>query len=349
MSEALHLPVRKSYFFIQGIILVAVFALGATLISNIGFVKETGISPVIVGIILGLVFGNVIPSSVLVKLKPGIVFSVKYILRTAIIFYGFRITFQNILQVGTQGLLTSVVMVASTFLLGLFLGKKIFKMDPELAMLTSAGSAVCGAAAVLATESVTKADRHKSVIAVSTVVLFGTVSMFVYPALYHSGILNMTADAFGIYIGGSIHEVAQVVVAGNAVNEAAANSGIIVKMTRVMLLVPLLVSLGFFIVRKKNRSGMETGERKFPLPYFVLGFILIAALNSLAIVPEDAVTHINTADTFLLTMAMCALGLETDISKFREAGTKPIYLSAMLFGWLLIGGFCVTKLVTAYL
>jgi uncharacterized integral membrane protein (TIGR00698 family) len=175
--------------------------------------------------------------------------------------------------------------------------------------------------------------------------LFGTISMFVYPALSHLGLLNMSPDIFGIYIGGSIHEVAQVVVAGNAVSETAANSGVIVKMTRVMLLVPVLLTLGFFIVRKSKMSG-ETAKKKFPVPYFVLGFILVAGINSLSLFSPEAVSQINIADTFLLSMAMCALGLGTTFSKFKEAGTKPIYLASLLFIWLLVGGFFITKLVT---
>jgi uncharacterized integral membrane protein (TIGR00698 family) len=218
-------------------------------------------------------------------------------------------------------------------------------MDPELAILTASGSAICGAAAVVATESVLKSDQHKSIVAISTVVLFGTISMFVYPALCHLGILNMNSDIFGIYIGGSIHEVAQVVVAGNAVNELAANSGVIVKMTRVMLLVPVLLSLGFFVIRKNKLNG-NTSNKKFPIPYFVLGFILVAGINSLTLFSSQSVAQINTADTFLLTMAMCALGMGTTVSKFKEAGTKPIYLASLLFVWLLVGGYFITKLVT---
>lgn len=345
MSGALTFSVKRISSMWLGIGLVMLFAFIATFISQIPLVQSTGISPVVLGIIIGIFFGNILPAYIEEKIKPGTAFATKYILRTAIIFYGFRITFQNILEVGAPGLLVSVFMVASTLLLGIFLGKKLFKMDTELAILTAAGSAICGAAAVCATESVLKSEKHKSVVAISTVVLFGTISMFVFPALYHADILNMSSDVFGIFAGGSIHEVAQVVVAGNGANEAAANSAVIVKMTRVMLLVPVLVALGFFVVRKNKTNGVESGQR-FPLPYFVLGFILVAAINSLDLFSHDAVGKINVADTFLLTMAMCGLGLETNILKFKEAGTKPIYLAGLLFIWLLAGGFFVTKVVT---
>ena len=346
MSDTLLLPAKGISSVYFGIILAALIAVAATYIAQISFVKSAGMSPVVIGIILGIVLGNSIPSFLTDKLKSGTAFASKYILRTAIIFYGFRITFQNIIEVGTPGLLVSLIMVCSTLMLGIFLGKKLFGMDSDIALLTAAGSAICGAAAVCATESVLKNEKHKSVIAISTVVLFGTISMFVYPALFHSGILHMSSDVFGIFAGGSIHEVAQVVVAGNGVNEAAANSAVIVKMTRVMLLVPVLVSLGFLIVRK-NKSKSET-KNKFPLPYFVLGFVLVAGINSLHLFSQPSVETINTADTFLLTIAMCALGLETHFSKFKEAGTKPIYLASLLFVWLLVGGFFTTKLITSF-
>lgn len=338
---------KKTPSMLFGIAIVFLFALVSTFLSQLSVIQASGISPVVMGIIIGIIFGNTLPSTINERLKPGTAFATKYILRTAIIFYGFRITFQNILEVGAPGLLVSVFMVASTLLLGIFLGKKLFKMDSELAILTAAGSAICGAAAVCATESVLRSEKHKSVVAISTVVLFGTISMFVFPALFHSGILNMSSDIFGIFAGGSIHEVAQVVVAGNGVSEGAANSAVIVKMTRVMLLVPVLVSLGFFIVRKNKSNGTHEG-RAFPIPYFVLGFILVAAINSLDLFSHDAIANINVADTFLLTTAMCGLGMETNISKFKEAGTKPIYLAGLLFLWLLIGGFAVTKLVTIF-
>jgi uncharacterized integral membrane protein (TIGR00698 family) len=156
----------------------------------------------------------------------------------------------------------------------------------------------------------------------------------------------MSSDVFGIFAGGSVHEVAQVVVAGNGANETAANSAVIVKMTRVMLLAPVLLLLGFFIVRKNKINGISSS--KFPLPYFVFGFVLVAGINSLNLFPQHITETVNTTDTFLLTIAMSALGLETQFSKFKEAGTKPIFLAAILFLWLLFGGFLVTKVVTHF-
>ncbi len=138
-------------------------------------------------------------------------------MRFAIVIYGFRITFQQIAEVGMEGFLVSIIMLSTTFIIGSWLGYKIFDMERDTAMLTASGASVCGAAAVLATEPVLKAEGHKTAIAVSMVVLFGTISMFLYPVLYSTliepatGFLHMTPSEFGIYVGGTIHEVAQVV------------------------------------------------------------------------------------------------------------------------------------------
>ena len=328
-----------------GIAFVIVFAAVATAISSMGNIKTAGLSPVVVGMILGLISGNLFYENTPESWRVGFIFCIKYVLRTAIIFYGFRITFQEISYVGIHGLLVSVLMVISTLFIGLFIGKQL-KLDRDLAILTSSGSAVCGAAAVLATESVLKSEPHKSAIAVSTVVLFGTLSMFIYPVFFHSGITSFSANDFGIYIGGCVHEVAQVVVAGNGVSDSAAHTGVIVKMTRVMLLVPMLFGMSVFLRSKTLSTGAE--KAKIAVPYFVLGFILVVGFNSFNMIPKNGIDIINTADTFLLTMAMFALGIQTRFSKIKEGEGKAIYLAALLFAWLVLGGYCITKCVVMF-
>jgi uncharacterized integral membrane protein (TIGR00698 family) len=325
---------------LYGVLLMAAFAALATYIAGLKPVSKYGFSPLIIGIIMCMVYGNTLHGFLTKNWSVGILFSSKIILRAAIIFYGFRITFQSIGAIGLQGVLVSLSMVITTFLLGILIGRKVFGMDRDLVILASAGSAVCGAAAVMATESTLKSESYKAVIALGTVVLFGTISMFVFPAMYKSGILNMNENQYGIYIGGSIHEVAQVVAAGNAVGETAAASGIVVKMTRVMMLAPLLLTIGFFLAAKTRTAGEKI---KIPVPWFVFGFILVAGFNSMNVVSKNVVDWVNPIDTFLLTMAMCALGCDTTMEKFRSAGKKIIYLAFILFLWLVGGGFVITK------
>lgn len=339
---------------LMGIGFVALIATFSTLISQFNAVQSLGISPLVVGIVIGIVFANTLHSKMPSSWETGITFSAKKILRFAIVLYGFRITFQQIGEVGLEGFLVSLIMLSTTFFLGTWLGTKIFKMDEDTSMLTASGASVCGAAAVLATEPVLKAEEHKTAIAVSMVVLFGTISMFLYPVLYTgiienaTGFLHMTGREFGIYVGGTIHEVAQVVAVPASIPNASqemANSAVIVKMTRVIMIAPMLIILGVYLSYKAKKSGGESSTVKLVIPWFAVYFIGVAGFNSLHLLPETLVENINIIDTFLLTMAMTALGIGTRFAKFKGLGLAPVYTALGMFVWLVIGGFIITKVI----
>lgn len=335
------------YGTLAGILLVGLFASVSMYIASLPAVASFRISPLVIGIVLGIVFANTVREKLTFQMDDGIIFSAKRILRLAIILYGFRITFQKIATVGSEGLLVSIIMVVSTFFVGLYVGTKVLKLDVETSILIASGSAVCGAAAVLATESVVKPkESHKAVTAVSTVVLFGTIAMFLYPALYAIKIHGFDAGTFGVYVGGTVHEVAQVVAVGGAINELTAENAVIVKMTRVMLIVPFLFMLSTWINRRNNLHSK--GQVQLVIPWFGIGFIAMAAFNSFHLLPQKMVNGIIVIDTFLLTMAMAALGMETRISKLKTLGMAPLYLALALFVWLLFGGFSITKAVVAF-
>jgi uncharacterized integral membrane protein (TIGR00698 family) len=339
---------------VSGIFFVAIFAAAATMVADINFVKSLGISPLVIGIVIGIFYANTLHNHIPSEWGTGITFSGKKILRFAIVFYGFRITFQQIAEVGMSGFMVSLIMLSTTFLLGTYLGIKIFKMDRDTSMLTASGAAVCGAAAVLATEPVLKAEGHKTAVAVSMVVLFGTISMFMYPVLYASiiepavGFLHMTPQEFGIYVGGTIHEVAQVVAVPASIMGAPtemANSAVIVKMTRVIMIAPMLIVLGIYLSYTAKKTGAAGGGVSLVIPWFAVYFIGMAGFNSLGLVPQNIVDIINEIDTFLLTMAMTALGMGTIFAKFKGLGLAPIYTALGMFVWLVVGGFLVTKVI----
>jgi len=341
---------------ISGIIFVAIFAAAATMIADISVVQSMGISPLVIGIVMGIFYANTLHNKIPSEWGTGITFSGKKILRFAIVFYGFRITFQEIAEVGMSGFMVSLIMLSTTLILGSYLGYKIFKMDKDTSILTASGASVCGAAAVLATEPVLKAEGHKTAIAVSMVVLFGTISMFLYPVLYASiiepatGFLHMTPQQFGIYVGGTIHEVAQVVAVPASVQGAPkemADSAVIVKMTRVIMIAPMLIVLGLYLSYEAKKSGGATEGVKLVIPWFAVYFVGMAGFNSLQLVPDDIVDIINEIDTFLLTMAMTALGMGTIFAKFKGLGLAPLYTAGAMFLWLVVGGFVVTKVITA--
>jgi len=348
---------------LNGILFVAIFAAAATMIADLSFIKNLGISPLVVGIVLGIFYANTLHNKFPSAWESGITFSGKKILRFAIVFYGFRITFQQIAEVGMEGFMVSLIMLSTTFILGTYLGQKIFKMDRDTSMLTASGAAVCGAAAVLATEPVLKSEEHKAAIAVSMVVLFGTIAMFLYPALYSAGVfVGMDDKTFGIFVGGTIHEVAQVVAVGGAYGKEAADAAVIVKMTRVIMIAPMLIVLGMYLSYLGNKHGTAGGGVKLVIPWFAVYFIGMAGVNSLlqqygahhagesiAVLIASAVENINLIDTFLLTMAMTALGMGTRFAKFKGLGMAPLYTAGAMFAWLLIGGYFITTWVVATL
>lgn len=329
---------KPHYSKLNGIWFTALFALASMYIANLSFIKPLSLSPLIIGIVLGMVYGNTLREHLPAEWTPGIAFSAKKILRFGIILYGFNITYQEIAGIGLSGLLISIVMVTTTFLLGALGGIYLLRMDRDTSLLTASGSSICGAAAVLATESQLKSEPYKTAVAVSTVVLFGTISMFLYPAIYKMGWISMPDDVFGLFLGGSVHEVAHVVAAGNAVSPDAQMNAIIVKMTRVILLVPMLLLLGLFF---RSRSS-EGGSGGISIPWFAFGFLAVAAFHSFITLPEEVLLRIKGFDTFLLTMAMSALGMESSWKKMKQSGTRPFLLAFLLFLWLALGGLWIT-------
>jgi uncharacterized integral membrane protein (TIGR00698 family) len=327
----------------SGVFFVALLALSSMYIAELGFVTALGISPLVVAILLGMVYGNTLRGKMPAEWVPGVQFSAKMILRSAIVLYGFRITFQQIYAVGAPSLILDLFIIVSTFLIAIFVGIKILKLDRDSSILIGSGASICGAAAVLATEGTLKSEPHKAAMAVATVVLFGTISMFLYPVLYKAGLLAFTPEQFGIFAGASVHEVAQVVVVGNAVSDAACTNAVIVKMARVMMLAPFLIVVGL-VLSKMSGNGQKSA---LVIPWFAVYFIIVAGFNSLNLLPMNLVNFINQIDTFMLAMAMAALGVETNFTKIKNVGMKPLYLAFVLFLWLLFGGYFMTKLIAA--
>lgn len=346
----------------HGILFMALFACASCFIGEWQVLKALSISPLIIGIVLGMAYANSLRNHLPATWGPGIKFCSKSILRLGIILYGFRLTFQDVVAVGLPGIVIDCIIVAVTILGGVMVGKWL-KMDSDIALLTSIGSGICGAAAVLGAEATIKTQPYKTAVAVATVVIFGTLSMFLYPIGYRAGIIDLTPDQMGIFSGATLHEVAHAVGAGNAMGDEIANVAIITKMIRVMLLVPVLLILGWWAAasaRKRlkaasagecdNADGTaKTGKGKVQVPWFAFGFLLVIGFNSLDLLPAPVVGWINDFDTFLLTMAMAALGAETSFDKFKQAGAKPFVLATILYVWLLFGGYLLTKLLTPVL
>lgn len=330
---------------LKGFLVIAALSVAAWYISLLPAVKALSFSSLIIGILLGMLYANTLRRRQPSSWDGGIKFCSKRMLRLGIILYGFRLTFQDVVAVGPKAVLIDCIVVVVTLLLGVWLGRRL-GLDRETTLMTSTGSAICGAAAVLGAEPIAKGKPHQTAVAVSTVVIFGTLSMFLYPIMYRMGLSGvLDTQQMGVYTGSTLHEVAHVVGAGNAMGSEIATDSLIVKMVRVMLLVPVLIAMSWLLSR---RCGAVAEKRSINVPWFAFIFLLMIAVNSGMHSAFDGEAWFATAlkvtevvSTFMLTLAMTALGSDTSIDKFRQAGAKPFYLAGALYVWLVVGGFAL--------
>jgi len=329
-----------------GILLTVVIALGTAWLGNQPVMSGLGLGALTLAIIVGIILGNTVYPLLHARCDEGVQFAKQKLLRLGIILYGFRLTFQQVMDVGMSGVAIDVVMLSSTFLIASFIGTRLLGIDRKTAWLIGAGSSICGAAAVLAAAPVIKAESSKVAVAVATVVIFGTTGIFLYPWIWHQFaqlIPGISLTQFGVYTGSTMHEVAQVVAAGHTVSPETENAAVIAKMLRVMMLAPFLLVLSICISRNSAENGAAT--QRIVFPWFALMFILVALFNSFHLLPLSLVASMNGFDNILLAMAMTALGLSTQVSQLMKAGTRPFILGLCLFAWLVIGGGVINLLI----
>lgn len=306
--------------------------------------RIVGLSSLTLAILIGMILGNTVYPYAAEHLNLGVCFAKGQILRLAIMFYGFKLTLTQVASVGMLAVMSDALVLTSTFLITYWIGTKLLKVDKQTTILIGSGASICGAAAVIAADPIVKAEAHKVTIAVATVVVFGTISMIMYPFLYHLGWLQpwLSAQDYGIYTGSTIHEVAQVVVAGNAINADVGDTAVVTKMIRVMMLAPFLLVLSFALTKGSSNNGEKPSfmnrVQQVKVPWFAFIFILIVVLHTWLNMSAGFEQAMIMLDDILLTMAMFALGLTTHLSAIKQAGVRPLILGAIMFIWLVVGG-----------
>ena len=285
------------------------------------------LSPMILSIFIGIAFHNLVRTPAVAK--AGVAFSLRRILRFAIILLGLQLTAQQVIAVGGAGIGVIVATLLATFLFTTWVGR-LLGVEAKLTQLIAAGTSICGASAVIATNTVTDGSDEDVAYAVACVTVFGSIAMFSYPMLV--GVLHLDPHAYGLWAGSSIHEIAQVVAAAYQDGTQAGDSATIAKLTRVMMLAPVVLSLGLLV---RRRGGQASA--KVPMPWFVVGFIALIVVNSLVTIPVTIKAPVGMVTTFGLSMALAAMGLETDIRKLRAEGLRPLLLGLIAF--FFISGF----------
>ena len=297
-----------------GLALAAGLALVAYGISRV----EPRASALVAALLLGMVVSNVVGGRAI--LAPGARFAARKVLRVGIALLGLRISLDLIGDVGWRGVLVAVAAVGVTLPFSVWLGRRL-GVSPALSLLIGAGCGICGAAAVVAMEPIAEAKDEEAGFALATVTALGTIAMLTVP-LIGTQVLGLSDDDFGLWAGGSVHEVAQVVGAASGVSAAALAVATIVKLTRVVLLVPVIVVTAVI----KGRAG---GKRGNPVPLFVACFLVAVAIRSTGVLPDSFVSRAIDLDTALLACAMAGLGLTIDVAQLRRLGGRPLVLGAV--------------------
>ncbi|MBS4003750.1 MAG: YeiH family protein [Afipia sp.] len=298
-------------------------------------------SPLILAIVLGMVFHNAIGTPL--RAKAGVTFALRKVLRFAIILLGLQLTAAQIADVGPAGIAVIALTLVATFVFTTWAGR-LLGVEKKLTELIAAGTSICGASAVIATNTVTNAGDEDVAYAVACVTVFGSIAMFVYPLL--PALLHLDARAYGLWSGASIHEIAQVVAAAYQDGRQAGEFGTIAKLSRVAMLAPMVIALGLMANRSNRRAGVTSAGGRAPMPWFVLGFAALVGLNSIVTIPPEAKSIIVTATTVLLSMALAAMGLETDIGKLRAKGLRPLALGAAAFLFIAAFSLMLVKITT---
>jgi uncharacterized integral membrane protein (TIGR00698 family) len=300
--------------------LIAAAAFGLHALSPLG-----ALSPLILSILLGMALKNSLGTPE--AARPGIAFSLRRILRAGIVLMGLQLTLGQVAEVGAAGVALIAATLIATFLFTTWLGR-VLGVEAGLAQLIAAGTSICGASAVIATNAVTRAGDEDVAYAVACVTVFGSLSMILYPPL--AGLLPLGARGYGLWAGASIHEVAQVVAAGYQRGVEAGEFATVSKLTRVMMLAPVVIALG----RTGLRRGAGAGTQAAPVPWFVIGFLGMVLLASTGWLPEALRADAALGTRFLLAMALAAMGLETDIGKLRAQGLRPLLLGAAAWAFI---------------
>ena len=292
------------------------------------------ISPLVIAVVLGALTSNLgwLPENC----RIGLGFAARNLLRLGIVLLGLQLSFSQVRELGAPGLALVIVVVAATFVGTQWLGKKM-GLSPGLSLLVATGFSICGASAIAAMRPVSDADDDDMAYAIALVTICGTLAIFLLPVI--GELIGFSGAQFGSWVGASVHDVAQTVATAASGNDDAQDAAIVVKLTRVMLLAPLVAAVSFTRRQKLNRTiatDSKTQKAKLPpiVPLFVVGFIAAISINSSFNLPSEFLSNVKWLEKSLLACALVGLGAGVDARKLRRVGSRPLALG--LISWILI-------------
>ncbi|MEW9673843.1 YeiH family protein [Ammoniphilus sp. 3BR4] len=322
----------------KGVILTLILALLAGSIARLPFFSIMGI--MIISIILGMSWKALM--DVPTDASSGITFSSKILLRAGIILMGLRLNFSQIVEAGFSIVLVDILVIAFTLTLMIYLGK-LLSVDKYLAALIAVGTAVCGAAAIVAVAPLIKAKKEFTAVSVACIAILGTIGTIAYTLLYP--VLGLDSYQYGVLVGATLHELAHVIAAAIPGGDTSGEIAILVKLGRVALLIPVAMILGFLYTSKESGTEVKKGLKDLPIPWFIFGFLGMCLINTIGILPDTMTQMFIALSVFLLSMAMAGLGLSIQFGDFKKVGFKAVLVGIIGFIALTAIGPLLLKLV----
>ena len=306
--------------------------------------RYVGVSALVIGVALGAIVVNVGADTT--RFQPGFTLAARRLLRVGIVLLGFRLSFDQLREFGVDGVAAMVVVVVATFV-GVQLLGRAMGLSPGLSLLVGTGYGICGASAVAAMEPLSDADEEETAYAIGLVTLCGSLSIVALPAL--GNLLGLRDETFGTWAGAGVHDVGQVAATASAWAEAAVPTATLVKLTRVVLLAPMMASVGLLRRRRRRRQiadGTATPESLTPtpiVPLFIVLFIAAIAVRATDVLSDGALDTIEDVEKAFLTAGMFGLGAGVQLARLRRLGGRPLVLG--LASWVLVAGMALAAAV----
>jgi uncharacterized integral membrane protein (TIGR00698 family) len=321
------LDISKYKTYTKGLLAsIAVAIVASTITHFISFSTAT------VAIILGMIVGNIFYTTFHTKeagFQSGVKWAEKDLLMFAIALMGINLNFTMLANLGVKTIMIIVLGMTFTILMGVFLGK-LFKLNPKLSLMIGIGNGVCGSSAIAATSGIAKVQSNDIGISIALVNLMGTIGIFLAPFLAHT--LGFTDIQAGIFTGNTLQAVGQAVAAGFSISDEAGHYATVVKMGRVLLLVPLVLILIYIAKRESQKNNEEIEAKgKVGVPSFILWFVFFSVIASLGWLPKEVETYISTFSKYITLIAMSAIGLMIHFGTIVKSAGTAFKVSSLLF------------------
>ncbi len=298
--------------------------------------------PLIGAPVLAIVFGVLVRTFITPPdvFKAGITFSAKKVLQGAIIVSGFGLSLALVAQTGLATLPVTLVTIAVALVLAPLVGR-LLDIRPVLQQLVGVGTAICGASAIAALSTVIQPAEEEIALAIATVFFYNIVAVLVFPPIGH--LLALSQSAFGTWAGTAINDTSSVVAAGYVYGTQAGEHATIVKLARATLILPIVAVFALLRARSERSAGIQVPWKKI-VPWFILWFLLGALVNTIGVVPTTWHAGIAFVSTFLISMALAAIGLQTQLARLVRSGARPLALGFVLWVAVALSSLAVQKL-----